>query len=397
MNSVDFYSRYMIQMFDEREVQATPRGFQAFFGNPLGGSKTHFSENEGVVEIDILRANGERLAAMVHRGQVSDDVSRGKNVTDQVYTYTGRQYPLIEEKGNINSTQLLKRLAGDNPYARRTQIDRNRELAKDIHYDHIRKMVRTFEYLASQSILTGKMPAIIGTTNTNLLYDYYRKPSHNYNVPAKWDSGTQDIMGDIDGALDLIKQDSFMKGNFMAVGGNAMNAFLKDTDVLTLADNRRFDQIEVNSNPVPPRFSKLVEAGWEPRGRLMTPKGRTVWLFTNDDIYTDSAGNPQNYMPLDKVILLPVEARMDRYFGPRDRMPVTPSEVAWYSEMFGMNMNAPQLPPNVDSSSGIVLPQAFYSDAYMPDDKKNVIVRTQSAPIYATTQTDSIVVLGAVV
>ena len=396
-NAVDFYTRFQVDLFDERDVQATPRGFQAFFGNPEAGGVTHFSEDEGTVEIDILRANRERLAAMVHRGQVSDDVSRQKNVTDEKYTNIVRVYPLIEEEGNINSTQLLKRIAGDNPYARRSQLDRNRELARNIHNDHIRKSVRTFEYLASQSILTGEMPAIIGTSNASLLYDFYRKATHTYNVSNKWASGSQTILADIDGALDLIREDAHMRADFMAVGGDVMTAFLADSVVKEQADNRRFELIEVNSNPVPPRFNKLVEAGWNARGRLMTPKGRTVWMFTNDDIYTDSSGTTQNFMPVDKVFFIPVAARMDRYFGPRDRLPVTPSEAAWYNEMFGFNMLAPPVPSNVDTAMGIVVPQAFYHDAYMPDGKKTIILRTQSAPIYATTQTDAIVVLGDVV
>ncbi len=396
-NATDFYSRFMVEMFDERDVQATPRAFQAFFGNPLGMSRTVFSENEATVEIDILRANGERLSAMIHRGQVSDDVSRQKNVTEQKGTNIVRVYPLIEEEGNINSTQLLKRILGDNPFARRKQIDRMRELARDIHYDHIRKIVRTNELLASKSILTGQMPAIIGTTNTSLIYDFYRKATHDYNVTNKWDSGSQTILADIDDALDLIREDAYMKANFMALGSGAMNAFIADTAVKALADNRRFQLIEVNSNPVPSKFQRLIDAGWTARGRLMTPAGRVVWMFTNDDIYTDLSGTTQNYMPTDKVFFIPVEARMDRYYGPRDRLPVTSQEAAWYNEQFGFNMEVPPMPPNVETQNGIIVPASFFSDAYAPDGKKTVVLRTQQAPIFATTQTDAIVVLGEVV
>lgn len=393
-NTTDFFSRFMIEKFDERQVQAVPRAFQALFGNPAGGSRTLFAPNEATCEIDILRANGERLAAAVHRGQSSDDVSRQKNTTDQNFTNTVRQFPLIETEGNINSTQLLKRMAGDNPYARRTQLDRNRELAMDIVTDNIRKQARTWEYFASQSILTGKMPAIIGTSNANLLYDFYRKATHSITVSNSWNSGSQDILGDIDGALDLIRQDAYMKGDFLAIGGNAMKALVADTTVQTLADNRRFELIQVSiNNPVPPRFARVVEAGWTAYGRLRTPKGREVWMFTNDDVYTDSTGTTQNYMPLDKAFLMPINARMDRQFGPRDRMPVTPSENQWYMEMFGFNMMAPTVPA-LQNASGIIMPEAFYHDAYMPEGKKNVVMRSQSAPIFATTQTDSIVVLN---
>ena len=76
-NATDQYSRFMVSLFDEREVQGIPTAFQAFFGGNAG-SRTVFESNAGTIEIDILRANGERLAATVHRGQSSDTVTRQK-------------------------------------------------------------------------------------------------------------------------------------------------------------------------------------------------------------------------------------------------------------------------------------------------------------------------------
>ncbi len=396
-NATDQYSRFMAELFDDRNIQSAPTGFLSLFGNPAAPSRTHFSEDEGTIEIDIIKANGQRLAELVHRGQSSDDVSRQKNITDQNFTNIVRQYPLIEEESNINSTQLIKRLAGDNPTARRRQMDRNQQLALDLSNEHIRRSARTWEYLAAQSIITGKMPAIIGTSNTDLQYDFYRKATHTVTVSAVWDTGTPDILGDIDGGLSLIKQDAYMKGDMMLVGGTVMNALIADSTLQTLADNRRFELIQVSlNNPVPPRFNRYVDAGWTAYGRLRTPLGREVWMFTNDDIYTNSSGTTVNFMPLTKVVLMPSEARMDRYFGPRDRMPLTSQERQWYQEMFGFNMDMPPIPPNF-TANGIILPEAFYHDAYMPDGAKNVVMRSQSAPIFATTQTDAIVVLTGLI
>lgn len=392
-NPVDFYSRYMVETFDQRDVQATPRAFQSFFGNPVGGGITHFSVDEMTVDIDVLKANGERLAAMVHRGQSSSPTDV-KNVTDYEWSNINRKWPLIEESSNINSTQLLKRQFGDNPYQRSTQLDRNRQLARDAHNDHIRKSVRTNEYCAMQSILTGKQPAIIGTTNAAWIYDYYRLASHIIGVPVPWDNGAQDILADIDNALDIGRQDSFRHLDFLAIGGDAMRAFIKDTTVKSLADIKNYELIRVGDNFQPPaKYNRFTQAGWTAVAQLITPKGKRVWIFTNNDIYTDSAGDSQNYMPLDKAFLLSSQARFDRYFGPRDRLPVTQSEAMWYQEYFGFSMMAPPMPANVMTEGGIIVPEAFYFDAYMTNGKKTVVIRTQSAPIYATTETDAIVVL----
>jgi hypothetical protein len=42
---------------------------------------------------------------------------------------------------------------------------------------------------------------------------------------------------------------------------------------------------------------------------------------------------------------------------------------------------------------GIVNPAMFYNDAYQAEDGKKIAVRTQTAPIFATTQTDAFVTL----
>jgi len=59
--------------------------------------------------------------------------------------------------------------------------------------------------------------------------------------------------------------------------------------------------------------------------------------------------------------------------------------------MFGFNPSAPPMPAR--ASSGVVRPEMFYCDAYYSPDWKRVTIRTQSAPIFATTHTDSVAVL----
>jgi len=164
----DQFTRFMVELFDEREVQASPQAFLSFFGKPGGVDRTVFNEDSESVEIDILRANGEKLAALVHRGQSSSAINRSKNITDQEFTNQTRKYPLIEKEENINSTQLIKRLAGEDPFSQQKRLDRNRLLARDLNMESVRQSVRTMEFLARESILTGKQPAILNTTNPNI-------------------------------------------------------------------------------------------------------------------------------------------------------------------------------------------------------------------------------------
>ena len=396
-NTTDFYTRYMIQYFDQRANFPVPRGFQSFFGNPEGAAATHFSPNAGICEIDIIKANGERLAATVHRGQSSDPTDR-RNVTDYKYTNIVRQYPLIEEAANINSNQLIQRQPGDNTYQEKTRLERNRRIALDAHYDHMRKSIRTWEYWARESIISGQQSAIIGTTNTALIYDFYRPSGNTISVATAWDTGSADILGDIDAAITRAREVSGRRPDFMGIAGDAFRAFLADDEVEANADNRNYEFIRVGKNTnVPARFNRYIQNGWVPVGQLFTPLGRDIWIFTYDEVFTNNAGTTENWFPSGKALFLSSRARFDRYFGPMDRLPITPMEAQWYQQMFGFNMTAPPMPPEMENPGNVIVPQAFYFDAYVPKDNKNIVMRTQSAPIFATTETDAIVVLDGLI
>ncbi len=394
----DQFTSFMVELFDEREVQSSPQAFQSLFGKTGGPDRTVFSEDTATVQIDILRANGERLAATVNRGQSSSTATNQKNSTDQNFTNVNREYPLIEEVSNINSTQLIQRLAGDNTFEQnRSRLDRNRVLARDLHFDQIRKSVRTMEFFARESILTGKHPAIIGTNNNDLIYDFQRKGTHLVTVGTGWNQAAAEILANLDDACELIEQDSFMSPNFAGIGDDAMDALINDDKVQLVSDNRRFELIMVSTNnPVPPEFSAQVAAGWIPRGRLRTPKGRVLWMFNNNQNFTNAAGSTVRYMPSDQAFVMDTRARMDRYFGPADSLPLTPDQMIWHNALFGFNMGSAPIPVNV-SKGGIINPAMFHFDAFRSVDNKTVSLRTQSAPIYPTTQTDAIVTLKGLI
>jgi hypothetical protein len=396
--AVDQFSRFMVEMFDEKQIIGVPSVWQSFFGRPEHGSKTVFNPNSKVVEIDIMRGN-ERIAALIQRGTNSRHVGNLQRNTDtQNYSSFSRVYPLGEEMGDITADQILSRVAGENPYENRNRLDRMRTLAREHHLEHIRRYVRLFEILAGSSLLTGQMPGILGTNNSDLIFDFRRNAAHIITVANAWNGAAADIMGDVDGGCELIRQNGHTTPNVLLLGGDAMDAFIKDTTVQSLADNRRFELIEVSTNnPVPPALAQLVASGAIPRGRLRTPKGYELWLFTYIDVYTDGNGDPQKYLPEDTAFLAFYGARCDRYFGPPELLPIDSAKAAWYQEIFGFNMMAPPMPPNIKNLGSVVNPAMFYSDAYKAKDDKKITVRTQSAPIYATTMTDAFVTLNGLV
>lgn len=396
--TVDFYSRYMAELFDEKEIIGVSTVWQSFFGRPgNGGSRTVYSPDSEVVDIDIMRGN-ERTAALIHRGTDSRHLNLMRNTVTQNYSSFSRVFPLAEELGDITASQINKRMAGESPYNGKARAERTRMLAREHHLEHIRRYVRLFEVLAGFSLLGGQMPAILGTTNADLLYDWNRNASHIITPAIPWDQAGADILGDIDTGCRLLRANGKVKPNVIFFGQNVFPVVLNDLTVRTLADNRRFELIQVSTNnPVPPALMPLVDGGAIPRGLLRTPEGFEMWMFTYIDVVTDANGDPQHLMPLNSVFMAYFGARCDRYFGPPERLPLTSMDIPWYQEMFGMNLMAPMMPANIKQSGAVVTPDMFYCDAYLSGDRKKVTIRTQSAPIFATTQTDAFVTFLSVV
>jgi len=184
-NPQDLFSRFMIGTFDEKKIIGVSTGFLSFFGNPAAsGSETIYSPDSNQVDIDIIRGN-ERLAALVPRGGFGRIIGTGqKNLRSEKFSEISRKFPLIVEEGDITADNLLNRIAGENPYDHKTRIGRLRYHAAKIRDESTRRILRTNELLAAESVLTGKMSAILGTTDTNLQYDFRRTLTAPLSAPA---------------------------------------------------------------------------------------------------------------------------------------------------------------------------------------------------------------------
>jgi hypothetical protein len=385
----------MVAGFDERAIIGVETGFQSFFGRP--GSETRYTTDQGVVDIEIIRGN-EKIAAMRQRGVGGDAIGGRIKATSQPRkTAFSRGFPLIEEIGPINANQLLDRGFGENPYAGGDRFSRMRRLAKDAHQEHVRRMMRTREFLAAQSIVTGYMPTLIGSTTDR--YDWRRNSANIAAAGTKWDAGSGvTIMADLDGMWDLGKTNGHVDCDFAIFGKSCWDPFLADADVIAKADNRRFELVLVNSEmPVPSRYAHMVRAGFTARGRLRTPEGHELWLFGYDGTYLDMSDTLQYYMPVNKVVMGYSGARADRYFGPPDTLPMIPQRVQLYQQLFGFSPSAVPMPANIKDPGGVVNATQFHFDVYVDGDWRVINARTQSAPIFAPTQTDAWVVLTDVV
>lgn len=388
----DDYSRLQVEGFDENLIKGVATGFLSLFGLP--GSRTVYEEDAATVEINIKRANGNRLAALVRRGTVSTPSDVGVQ-TGEKFTNLVREFPLIETISSIESTQLLKLMMNENPFGGGSRFKRLQQRVFDLNMESTQKAINMFEYLASQSILEGSHPAIFGTTNSDLIYDFLRLASHTVTVGTAWNGVTPPIMGDIDGACALVEVDSYMTPSFLGLGEDAMSDFIKDPTVQALADNRRIELIQISSNfPVPPEYEIFARNGWNCRGRLRTLGGRTLWMFGyNAEYKHPDTGTQTRYLPKDQGFILDINARNDRWFGPPDRMPVTSAERMWYQETLGFSMERPIPISEIKGVNAGVVDSRMFSYYAEQKDKKTIQLITQSAPIFPTIHTDAIVTL----
>ena len=385
---VSLYSRYMAAPFDEGTIIPGSTGFLAMFGRP--GGYTMFSPDANIVDIDIIKEN-RTIAPTVIRGTYSKKLD-AKMLGGTTFNTITRGYPLIERELVFGVAELTDRRPGESPYSARTRLDRMREMAQRNHIKSARQIVGTMELMASQSILNGKMEAVIGTTNTSLIYDFGRNAGNTITPTIAWDAANCTILADIDKACDAVRVNGKANPDGMLLGKDAMNYFLRDADVRAVADNRRFELIIVsNNNPVPPQFQPLIEGGWIARGRLDTPSGYALWLFTYLDSYNDGT-NDVPFMPADEALVFSSKARCDRYFGPSEILPMDPAREAWMQYYFGFGAAVPT-PPNVTNLGSVINQSMFYVDAYPSPDFKSITTRTQAAPIYAPTQVDAFALL----
>jgi hypothetical protein len=394
----------MVMPFDERGMVPVPMPFSAFYTSPT--SVVNYVTDANVVEIDIIRGVDTVAADLVNRGTSSIDTARIKTITSGKYTNLPRKFPLVESLSSINSNQLFDRRPGETPHQMVTRQDRLAELARDQHETHIRQHVMTREILRRQAMLTGKHDAIFGQNTSELEYDFHRSSDNEIPVTTPWDNAANTIVADIDSGIQVLQQGAFLTedaGGYGALmGSDAFAAFKADTTIFGDADNRRYQFVNLGGDVVlPPEFNRFRDAGLNPRGKLETDEGHTVWIFTYTMTYVDTFTTPgvstrTDWMPKDQCLIFHPNTRCDSYYGPMDRLPFTADEIAWYQEFFGFSMVAPPMPAKVMATNAVDS-RMFYCDAIRPSDNKAIVARTQSAGIYPTTQTDGFVLLTGLI
>jgi hypothetical protein len=382
----------MAASFDEHEFVGQSTVFSSFFGR-TAGSQTIYSPDSSAIEIELKRVNGEKRALLRKRGTYADSVGPTQKNTDvEKYTKVARNYPLIDEIGDIHANQLDQKMFGEPSYdSGWTKQERARRYARQIHTEHVRRIGRTHEWLASQSILTAQQPLIEGASVADDFYDFYRNSDMTVTVATPWD-GSTDPINDFDDGWLVGRELGQVNLSVALCGSDAWEAFIKNSTITSLADSRRLLRVAdmVNGqDSTPPNLKWLIEAGAVLQMKLMTYQGHPFWIFTYPDGYTNSSGDFTEWMTTDNCLLFDPNVRADRYFGPNERLPMTPAARQLYQAYMGMDPMALPRAPKIKAWNQNFDARMFHFDLQENIDRTSLKIRTQSAPIFAPVHTDA--------
>lgn len=242
------------------------------------------------------------------------------NAADQ---FTSKEFipPTINEGAAIDVGQLLKRLPGQTEYDA-TDVSWQAVLVR--HMLRLMRLMggkigRNREWQASQILTTG----IVQLTNENgdLTYevDYKPKATHFPTAGIAWDGVTPTILADIESLADVIRNDGLVDANELWMGSDSFNAFVADPAVQAHYDNRRmnFGTIEPRELGMGAKLQGTLSIG-NYQFSIITYNGRGI-------LPGDPPTTKTKFLPVDKVVFLSDETRLDTVFGGIPRVvPVDP-------------------------------------------------------------------------
>lgn len=282
-----YFQDAMPQMFLSSFFQSPPENF-------------HNSEE---IEFDVERSE-EDVATII------TDLSTGTNINSfDDYTNKSFKPPIYDESGTINSFDLIKRNAGEDPFQDISFQANATRRAFRIMRKLEAKVRRAVELMASQVLQTGQLTLEDSKGNTAYQLNFQPKSTHFPTVTTGWDQSGSTKLNDLENLADVIRTDGLTDPDVLIFGQKAWREFIADSDVQTRLDSRRGVVAEV----VPEnRGEGAVFQGYIWLGNYRFE----MWTY-NGRYFDRSLPTPAavRYITDDKVIMLASNARFDLSFG----------------------------------------------------------------------------------
>lgn len=389
-------TRNLAPMFSDKKGLHIPKIWLCFAGRRDTGAVTIYSPDADEVQYDIVRGK-RQISKLVKRSEVTNRLigPNQKNMGLGSFTEVSRGFPLSIEEFDIQKSKLRQRIPGEaNVNSGYTEQDRMLHWAGKAQQYLLAKQGALGNYLCGQAIRLGEMESVIGTTEASEKYDFYRD-SDLIDTTTSWATPSTAVpLDNIDTGIDKVMSLSGVMPDFALIGDVAIVRMQKSDQVQNLADNRGFTGFirfgSEGATSCPAKFNFMVNAGWECRGKVTTFKGRSVWVFTSEELQADPAGGDDiRCMDSNTMVLGSTQSPVDQYFGPSETYDETEGDRRNYREWFGfMPGVTPTGQPDVTDGS-VVKPDMFYLDAYRNEQKTATTIRSQYAPLFTPKNTDS--------
>lgn len=339
----DLIKHTMNTVYDEKmQAGAVTTFLLSFFKNIIVSDST-------TIDVDIIR-DSRTIAADVLRGGGTGN----KNVVGK---FSAKEYevPLYWEEGPITASMMNKRLPGVDPYTETGKMAVFVYWASKLMVDSTNKILRAMEKMAGEALQFGT----VTLTNSDSL-DFKKKTTHSVTPSVKWSADAGAPFADIEALADVVYQDGKVRPDTLVFGADAWSAFIANTNVSTVLDNRRIDV----GNLAP---GEVID-GARSWGAINIGAYKFV-IYIYDEFY-DVEGVHTPYMVQDSVIMLNKDARLTRGFGavevlPQSEaeysslgMPAAPSLVAGQFTPFAYNLPPSALMAGVQSAP-VVIPTAI--------------------------------------
>lgn len=386
-NVLDTYTRLMTGALDEHMLLQFKPAFLAFFGQSPG-SITRFMPDNSAFEIQIRRVAGETRAKLKRRGTYADSIGSTQEQSDVgKWTDLVTTFPLAEESGDIHAQVLDQRYFGEEHYRPWTKLERLRARAKDIHRAHLWRLIRLMNWLAGESLLNGQQPIIEGASTTDDYIDFYRNAAMTVTLGTAW-TGAANPIEDIDDGWEAGRKYGKTDLTGILMAEDTFAAFFENTTIQSWLDLRRISRIRDNPEMTPPvEFRRFVDAGMQYQAKLVTYNAHPIEIFTYGEQYETTPGTWAKFMPSGYALMFNPNTRADRYFGPNEQLPMSPSRRSDYQFYMGIDPTTLTIPGEVKAWTPNFDPRMFHFDMRVAD--RSVLFRSQVAPIYAPYHTDA--------
>jgi hypothetical protein len=384
-------SRFFTGLFDDREKIMAGSSMLAFFTR----GETMISPYAEDFDDKVIRGN-KKIAAMVPRAGAITRHMGSTMITQKPgpFSSISRRFPLALEYFTVESSLLNKMTPMETPYQNLSKQDRLRWYVMKGLEESMRRLADLANVLAGQSMRLGVQDAILGTSNIDEQYDWYRLAANTITAAGVWTNPAADVIGDIDDACIQVHKKGRAVPDILCLSNAAFAGFRQNTRIIAEADNRRFESVNLEgASAPPPDHSFLTSNGWIYRGKLITDEGYELYIYTTQDYYEDNSGNVINIMPDAQGFVTSSKAKFDRFFGPPKTLDLTTAQVQWWIERFGIDPRVPATNDRVPS--GIIPRDAFF--LWGEESMGSIDMWVQFAPIFKTTQTDAVATLTSLV